>query len=196
MYKFIVKNAVKLYYKIFYKFRVYGLENIPTDTGFIVCANHIHLADPLVIGVSIKENIHFMAKKELFKFKPFAWFFKSVGGFPVDRQNVNEISAIRTSLKLLKNDKSLLLFAEGTRNRTGKPLKAKPGVAMLAIKSKKPVLPVTVDSKYKFFSEIRIVFHKPVYFTEYFNQKLTTEDYQKLTQDIINDIYDKIKILK
>ncbi|BEP29045.1 lysophospholipid acyltransferase family protein [Helicovermis profundi] len=195
MFKFIVKTAIKVFFNIFYRIDIEGYENIPSNIGYIICSNHINLSDPLVIGISIKENIHFMAKKELFKFKPFGLFFRAVGGFPVDRDG-NDISAIKTSFKLLKKGKAILIFAEGTRNKTNKPLLAKPGVAMIAIKSRIPILPITVDSTYKVFSKIKIIIHEPIYYSEFYGKKIENDEYQRLTQDIVNDIYKSITIKK
>lgn len=136
-----------------------------------------------------------MAKKELFKNPILGRFLKFAGGFPVDR-NTNDLGAIKTSLKILKNKEALLIFAEGTRNRTGEPLEAKPGVAMMAIKSKVPIIPVTIDSSYRLFSKVKITLHEQVSLEKYYDEKLSADEYQILTQDIINIVYKDADLYK
>ena len=109
---------------------------------------------------------------------------------------VGIFSLIKTSLKILRSKEALLIFAEGTRNRTGEPLQAKPGVAMMAIKAKVPVIPVTIDSSYKLFSKVNIVLHDPVTFEEFYGQKLSATEYQSLTQGIVDDIYKDANLYK
>lgn len=195
MLKFIVKFLMKSFFQLKYKVSLNGLSNLPKDSGYILCANHINLQDPLVLGIALPFNIRYMAKKELFKNPILGRFLKFAGGFPVDR-NTNDLGAIKTSLKILKNKEALLIFAEGTRNRTGEPLEAKPGVAMMAIKSKVPIIPVTIDSSYRLFSKVKITLHEQVSLEKYYDEKLSADEYQILTQDIINIVYKDADLYK
>ncbi len=195
MVKLMVKFLMKSFFHLKYRVSLSGLSNLPKDTGYILCANHINLQDPLVVGIALPFNIRYMAKKELFKNPILGRFLRFAGGFPVDRDG-NDLGAVKNSLKILKNKEALLIFAEGTRNKTPKPLEAKPGVAMMAIKAKVPIVPVTIDSNYKLFSKVNIVLHDPVVFDEYYGQKLGAKEYQALTQGIIDDIYKKAVIYK
>ncbi len=187
MRKFI-RFMIRSYYRIMYRVSVEGLEYYPLDTGKILCPNHINIHDPIVIGAFLPDFVHFMAKKETFKYKIFNWFLYYAGGFPVDREG-NDISAIKTSLKILKGKKGLMIFAEGTRNKTLVPLDAKPGVAMLAVKAQVPVVPVTVDSTYRLFSPIKITFHPPVSLEALYGNKPSQEQLQLETQNIVNQTY-------
>lgn len=186
---------MKSFFHLKYRISVEGLGNLPKDSGYILCCNHINLQDPLVVGISLPFSIRYMAKKELFNNPLLGGFLKFAGGFPVDRDG-NDLSAIKTSLKVLKNNEALLIFAEGTRNKTPMPLEAKPGVAMIAFKSKVPIVPTTIDSSYKIFSKVHIKFHTPVYLDEYYGEKLATDDYQKITQGIIDKVYEDANMYK
>ncbi|MGB3368096.1 MAG: lysophospholipid acyltransferase family protein [Acidaminobacteraceae bacterium] len=188
MIKVIVKFLMKSFFQLKYRVSLSGLSKLPKDSGYIMCANHINLQDPLVLGIVLPFNIRYMAKKELFENPILARFLTFAGGFPVDRDG-NDLGAIKKSLKILKSKEALLIFAEGTRNRTGEPLMAKPGVAMMAIKAKVPVIPVTIDSSYKLFSKVNIVLHDPVTFEEFYGEKLSATEYQSLTQGIVDGIY-------
>ena len=65
----IVKVISYLLLHLLYKVTVKGTENIPDKGPVIICANHIGLLDPFLIGCHIYRKLSFMAKAELFKNK-------------------------------------------------------------------------------------------------------------------------------
>jgi 1-acyl-sn-glycerol-3-phosphate acyltransferase len=189
------KTGAYLYYKLFFKLEVEGIENIDLSQHYVICANHLNLQDPFVLGGLLPLEARFMAKKELFKFKIVAAFLRKIGVFPVDR-DANDLKAIKTALGILKADQNLGLFPEGTRNKGYTPLPVKAGTAMFAIRTKTPVLAITIDSYYKFRKPLRVVFHKPVEYSEYYDQKLEPEQYETISQEIMNRIYSQLKYYK
>ncbi|HOE57488.1 MAG TPA: lysophospholipid acyltransferase family protein, partial [Bacillota bacterium] len=126
----------------FYNYRVIGRENIPKDGAYIVCSNHVSAIDPIFVGISIPHRMYFMAKVELFKNKLIGALMHGLGVFPIKRGEA-DIKGIKTSLKILNRGKVLALFPEGTRNKTDEAI-AEPGIAMIAIRSKTPVVPVAI----------------------------------------------------
>lgn len=182
----------RLYYNIMYGVKVINIEKLPKEGSFLLCSNHLNAQDPLVIGTNLKMYMSCMAKKELFKNKIAAWFFTVNGAFPVDR-NSNDISAVKRAIKILKSGESMLLFPEGTRNFTSIPLEAKAGVAMIAVKAKVPVVPITINANYKFFNKISLTIGEPLYLDDYYDKRMKSEDYQLIAQNIINKIYEKVE---
>jgi 1-acyl-sn-glycerol-3-phosphate acyltransferase len=176
-----------------YRVEIIGLENYATAQPKILCPNHINYLDPVVIGSYLPEFVRFMAKKEIFSNRLFHWFFTTCGGFPVDRQG-NDIGAVKTTIRILKNSESVLIFAEGTRNPGLTPLPAKPGVAMIAHRAAVPIQPITVDSTYKLFSKIRVIFHPIVWLQ--FTEKPSVHDYESAVAGILTTIYDAITLYK
>ncbi len=170
----------------FYNYVVTGRENIPKDGAYIVCANHVSYLDPIFVGISLPNRMHFMAKAELFKHIFLGALLNWLGAFPIKRGEA-DIKSIKTSLKLLKSGNVLALFPEGTRNRS-EELVAEPGIAMLAIKSKVPVVPVAIISSYRFFRRTRVIIGKPVELTEYYDRKLLNEEYLQISLDIMKKI--------
>lgn len=193
MLRVFIKFIFNLLYKIIYRVEVVGLENWNPQQPKVVCPNHIDYKDPLVFGSFIPDYIRFMAKKELFSNRLFDWFFRSCGGFPVDRTG-NDIGAVKTALRFLKAGESVLIFAEGTRNPGLTPLPPKAGVGMIAHKAGVPIQPVTIDSTYKFFSKLRITIHPLV--TLKFEGKPTGPDYENAVLEILNTIYGHIEFYK
>lgn len=192
----ITRAIFKVFYGVFFDLTITGEENFPVDEGFVICPNHNSQHDPLVLGAGLNRIVYAMAKKELFKYKISNWFFSNINTIPVDRDNM-DISVIKKSLRLLKREKEgLIIFAEGTRNFGDKALEVKPGVAMLATKAKVPIVPVSIDSTYRLFSPINVTVHEPIYLDEYYDQRNSTETYQQITQEIMDDIYDSLSLYK
>lgn len=190
--KEILKRILWSYYHLLYRFKIEGAENLPEDTGYILCANHINLNDPLVVGITTPGYIGFMAKKELFENILLATVLRFAGAFPVDRES-NDIGAVKNAFKILKEKRGLLIFAEGTRNNSRTPLEAKAGVAMIASKAKVPVVPVMIDSSYGLFKTIRIRFFPQVSLEDLYGVKTEHDEYQKRTQIIINQVYEDMQ---
>jgi len=191
----MVKFLLRLYFKIFYKVEEVGIDKIPHNEGIIIAPNHIHFADPLLIGSFYPDKMKAMAKDQLFKNKLLGKFLTYLGAFPVNRDG-NDMKAIRTSLKILKSNQHLLVFPEGTRNKLHGKLhsEGKPGVALLAIKTKTRVLPVTIDSNYKLFGKIKIIYHDPISLDKYYNTKLSTNDYEKIINDLLDYLYESVEL--
>ncbi len=187
LYQF-AKLLLKPYFSLFYRIKVEGMENIPESGAYIVCANHYSAVDPFMIGVMLPHRIAFMAKAELFKNRILRFLLTNVGAFPIKRGEA-DIRSIKTSLKILSEGKVLSLFPEGTRNRSDE-VRAEPGIAMLSIKAKVPVLPVAVISDYRFLHQSVIKIGKPINLTPYYEQRLHNEDYTRVSVDIMKNIWE------
>lgn len=183
----VVKVSVRFLLSLIYKIEIIGKENIPNEGKAIVCSNHFNNLDPVVIGTCLSRKINYMAKEELFSNKLMSNILKRLGVFPVKRGGA-DISAIKSALKILKNENALGIFPEGTRSKTGEMLKAKPGLAMIGIKSKSPVVPIAIIGNYKPFSKIKIIIDNPIEFTEYYNKKMCIDEYQQISQNVLNHI--------
>lgn len=146
------------YFKLAYRWQVYGLENLPSSGPFIICSNHISWFDPPLIACSIpsKLRVHFMAKQELFSNFFFRAILKALGAFPINRDG-GGFAAIRTSLKLLEEGKILGLFPEGTRGQDGFPKKAQLGAAAIASRNHTPILPVAISGPYRWRKPQRVI---------------------------------------
>lgn len=186
-YKFC-RGICKFLYKIFFRFQVEGIEKVPEQGKLIVCANHINLLDPITLAIAIPRPIHFMAKKELFDNKLLKALLEKLGAFPVDREGA-DLSAIRNSMNILKKDEILGIFPEGTRVKEFNIENAKPGIGLIAVKAQAPILPIYIESEYKPFRKVIVKIGEPLKVDRFYKQKLKTEDYKKLSEEIMYSIY-------
>ena len=127
-------------------YEVQGLEHLSHGNQYIFMSNHESALD-ILLGVScIPYNIIFLAKKELFMIPVFGWAMQAAGMIKIDRQNQTKAkqSVNRAVAKLTCSKFSTLLYPEGTRSGTGEMLPFKKGGFILAIRSKLPIVPITI----------------------------------------------------
>ena len=103
------------------------------------------------------------------------------------KRDEKEITAIKTTLKTLKSNKSIALFPEGTRNGLEKGENLKDGTAFFAIKSGVRVLPIGISGEVKPFHKITIRYGKPMDFSQYKDVK-DKNALEKVTNEIMDEI--------
>ena len=138
--KWIVRGAIYIWFKIFYRAEIKGLENVPKEGALIFCGHHRSYLDPPLMVVTAKRDMKFLAKEELYQNKFLAFLGWAFEAIPVKRDE-KDVSAIKKSLKDLKEGKCIALFPEGTRNGLEKGEKVKDGVAFFAVRSGAKVVP-------------------------------------------------------
>jgi 1-acyl-sn-glycerol-3-phosphate acyltransferase len=129
--------------KLLFGFRVRGRHAVPRTGPVIIASNHISYCDPPVVGSGVPREVYFLAKEELFRNPAFGWLISKYNAIPLKR-SIGDIGAVRKALSLLKQGKAVLMFPEGTRSLTGKLLKPKAGVGMIASLAAVPVVPAYV----------------------------------------------------
>ncbi|NTW71295.1 MAG: 1-acyl-sn-glycerol-3-phosphate acyltransferase [Eubacteriaceae bacterium] len=184
----IVRLLANLIFFLLYRIDVKGKENIPEGVALIISSNHIHWLDPVIIAAKCtRRKVSFMAKHELFENKPLAWLLDHLTAFPVKRGEA-DVTAIKSALRILKNNQVLGIFPEGTRLKEGEEKKPEPGIAMLAIKSKCGVIPVGIKGNYKFRSTIHLNIGVPVNLEKYYGVKNDKDKLLEASQEIMDRI--------
>ena len=187
-YNFMLK-LFSIFSKTFFKFEVIGTENIPSEGNLIIAANHKSNLDPIFVASAVnkKRKMTAIAKEELFKNKILAKILNKVEIIPINRQNPG-LGTIKRILKYIKNDYALVMFPEGTRSKTDDFNNAKAGLSLFATKAKAEIVPCTIYSSYKLFKPAKIYFGKPISLEEYYKQKLTSEDQERISGEVMDII--------
>ncbi len=168
--------------KILWPTKVVGKENFDDMRGGIVVCNHYAIPDTLIPVASLyKKELHVLAKAEAFESKMGNWFLKKIGAIPVKR-GTPDINAVKQVLTVLKEDKKLVMYPEGTRNRDGTKelLQFKQGAARFAIKAKKPILPMVYYRMHKVFRKNWLYIGSPICLEEFYGST-RSEDFEKAT---------------
>ena len=185
------RNFYRLVHAVFkpvfgacYLKKAVGLENLPEDGAFVMCANHLSALDPICISARLpgKIDLAFLAKKELFKNKFLKILIDALGAISVDRGSA-DIAAIRASMQALKDGKCLLIFPQGTRSKDNTPTPMLSGASMIALRGGVPVIPCYIDGPYKLFRPIEIRFGKPIDFSD-FGRKCDAATLEEATRRI------------
>lgn len=189
--KVIVKGAIFAWCKIYYKAEILGTENIPKEGALIFCGNHRNYLDPPLIVSTGKRDMRFLAKQELYKNKFLAFLGWAFDGIPVKRDE-KDVTAIKESLKSLKEGKCLALFPEGTRNGLEKGEKVKDGAAFFALRSGAKVIPCGIKGGDKQNRKVTITYGKPLDFSDYKGSK-EKDVLDKVTDEIMKNILELAK---
>lgn len=137
-------------FRIWYNPKIINKEYLNVDGPIIIAGNHLHVYDQCLTIISTKRIIHYMAKKEYFDDKKVAWFFKSVGCIPVNRQ-IKDTDAKNAALDVLNSGGAIGIFPEGTRNKTEEfLLPFKFGTVSMAKKTGATIIPFGLTGEYKF----------------------------------------------
>jgi 1-acyl-sn-glycerol-3-phosphate acyltransferase len=128
--------------------QVKGSENIPMQGPLLVVSNHLSLADPPLLGISLKRKMAFVAKNQLFRFWLLSWALRNLGAFPVHRGQQDR-QALRQTYQVLADSRALIIFPEGMRSRNGHLRPAFFGAAQIASRSGAPILPVGISGTEK-----------------------------------------------
>ncbi|HEY1973752.1 MAG TPA: lysophospholipid acyltransferase family protein [Pseudonocardia sp.] len=160
-----------------------GVDNIPDSGGALLASNHLAVADSFFLPLMVRRRIYFMAKREYFT-QPglIGWakkqFFTAIGQVPVDRVSGSAArAALDTCNRLLREQRLVGIYPEGTRSPDGRLFKGKTGVARMALESEVPVIPVAmvgtdkvnpIGSRMWRPRKVRIKIGEPLDFSRYY----------------------------
>jgi len=172
----ILRPIITILFKLLFRPRIIGKENIKNNGRIILAGNHTNNLDCALLISSTKRNIHFLAKVELFKgIKKI--LFANMGLIPVNRK-VKDHNSLEMAYNYLNNDKVIGIFPEGTFGK-GKVLPFKIGAVKMAYETNCEIVPFAITGTYKLFSkDLRIIFGKPI--------KLKSNDLEKENEKLRN----------
>ena len=160
----------------------HGVDNIPSENGFIFYPNHQGLYDVLAIMEVCPVPFSVVAKKEVANVPFLKQVFACMKAFMIDRDDIKQsMQVIINVTKEVKAGRNYLIFAEGTRSKQGnKPQEFKGGSFKAAMKAKCPIVPVALIDSFKAFDtnsieklKVQIHFLEPIPYEEYKDMKST-----------------------
>lgn len=139
----VCKYFYMIRFKLVYRLKVEGLENVPKDNEYIVCPNHLSTLDPPLMCGVLPRRIAFMAKQELFDIRFLRWWIDWLGAIAVNRESLGP-STIKTVMNIKKSEWVFGIFPQGTRGVPGTISGVTKGFAGLAKITKCAILPVGI----------------------------------------------------
>jgi len=180
--------------------KIKGMQNIPTNTGFIFAANHSSYLDHFFLGhvviFKMNKKFHFLAKKEHFENSIERAWHNYSGAIPLDRSSDGS-KVFEVAIKYLNKGNIIGMYPEGTRTLDGKMTRAKTGIARLALQAKVPVVPSGITNTFEILKkgkripafkrgELRI--GKPITFKKYYDKPITKKLLREITNIIMKEI--------
>jgi len=191
----IAKIKFLIIFKLFFRLKVTGQQNIPLDGPFIIVANHSSLLDPVILGVSVRPKVIFVAAAYLFKIGWLGYLLRKANSIPVQREN--DISSLKRALKILQQGGVLGIFPEGGVDRQKDDLPIKAGAAFLATKVGVPIVPIKIKGADKALPrgakfirslhKIEVEIKKPIYCSRQTNKD--KEIIKRVVESYIKEIY-------
>ncbi len=190
--RFISLVACRLYFRM----TIEGKENIPATGPFVLAPIHRSNLDTLVASTVSTRFMRFMAKSNMFKTKPGAWFIGSLGGFPVHRGSADR-EALTLCTDILKNGDPVVLFPEGTRQSGPLIGEIYDGAAYVAAKIGVPIVPVGIGGSERAMKKgspfvrpvkIHVVIGKPIMPGEKVNGRVPRHAVKDLTATLHHEL--------
>ena len=164
--------AVMVAFRVIFSYRTYDKEILrrykTNGRKFVICANHLSMLDPIFIVMAYGwgRKLTIMGKAELFRNPVFAWIFRQVGVFPVERGKA-DTSALDKAIADINDGRGMLIFPEGTRGTGDEMLKLKTGAFMIAASTGADIIPVRLiyppsTRKLKFFAPVVVKVGQPL----------------------------------
>lgn len=142
-----VKTLLK---KLKLNVNVINKEKLPIDGKYLLISNHRSIIDPLIIETALKDTKirgFWIAKKELYNSFFFGMFTRNAGSILLDREAKNMAPFFKDIKEVVKDENSIYIFPEGTRNKQNTPLSSfKEGARIIALKNRLPILPVYIKT--------------------------------------------------
>ncbi len=190
-YKGVYKCLAGLIRKL-YRVEIIGAENEPKNGPFIVAANHLSNHDVVILAASMKHQLRYLAKAELFKIPVLAQLIRALGAFPVKR-GAGDVGAIKRTVELLGEGQVIGFFPQGHRYPGVHPssTRVQTGIGLVTAKAKVTVLPVAISTKkyrMRLLRKTTITIGPPIEFEEFLPLEGNKSDYERISNRIFGDI--------
>ena len=199
IYLFLVKVVLPLISGIFVK-EINNPRNFDGKT-FIIASNHASFLDPMILTsvffLKFNKKVYFIAKEDVFENLIIRLVQEAWGTIQLHKKDKGK-SALKAAESYLRKGKIIGIFPEGERSYDGNLIRAKTGVARLAISARVPVLPVAIKGTYKLMArgtiipklkrEATINIGNFMHFGKYHNKKVTKSQYRIIANKIAKNI--------
>lgn len=182
-----------------------GASNLPKDTGFIVCPNHVTEIDPVVVGHFLYNNgvmPHFLTKASLFKVPVFGAALRASKQVPVERGGSAAQGSLGVAREVLDDGGGIIIYPEGslTRDPDYWPMKGRTGAARLALQTGAPVVPIAHWGAQELFpryakriypfprKRVRVVAGEPVDLSAFADRPLDKATLEQATDVILDAV--------
>lgn len=179
----LCQGVLYILIKILFRIKYINSRNVPKKGATLLVSNHQSFLDPPAIGCGYFRMTNFLARKTLFKFKPFAKLIDSVDAIPLETNGLG-FQGIKETLRRLNNNEAVLIFPEGSRTFDGELSHFTSGYAALALKTRATIVPIAIVGAFEAFPRTKK-------FPSFFKPPVKVEYGQPIAPDAIEDMNDE-----
>src|SRR5262245_2785270 len=192
-------SLLHVIFGVYFRWRVYNPERVPSSGPLILASNHASFLDPPLVGTAVDREINYLARESLFRFPLIGWLLREWNSVPVDREG-GGAKGLKRILERLLAGGAIILFPEGTRTPDGRLQPARSGIGLTVIKSTAPVVPVRVFGTHEAYGrdvqfprpcKVAVKYGKPIDFStlrseaEHCSRERLKQIYQEVADQIM-----------
>ena len=183
--------------RVLWRARISGSLAIPPRQGAVIICNHRCPLDPSFIAVTVLRVVHWMVAKEYCEDPALRWLLRTCGAIPVSRAG-SDTAATKMAIRLAQNGELVGMFPEGRINTTDETLlPGRPGVAMIALKARVPVVPCYIHGApydgttlgcLLMPASVKLIIGRPIDLTPYYDRDGEREVLEELTRLFMREV--------
>lgn len=203
----ILRKLLRGVFGAWFRFRVVGMENVPSKGAFILAAGgHRSILDTPAVSLATPSRVlRYMGADTYFNKAGLGTFLRAMGGFPVQRAATDR-AAMRLAELVLQRGEPLVIFPEGTRQTGPVVTELKQGAAFLACRQQVPILPIGIGGAERALPKgarvprprrMAVVIGEPLYPPDRVDDRVKRSSIVALSDDLRNELqrlYDKAQI--
>ena len=178
-----------------YRYRAIDVSNVPERGPVLLAPNHFSYLDHFFVAVLLRREVQFMAKSQLFRPPVLDFILNHGGTFPVRRGHRDE-EAFVTAHSIFDRGGTVLMYAEGGRQRTKNLGRPKPGLGRLALESGVPVVPIAIhgseharEAKHGVLPKVTVQFGSPVTFER------VEHPSRERSQEVAEQVFERVRTM-
>ena len=159
-----------------------GEESKKVKGGVLIASNHVTYVDPIILHCAfLKRRLFSVATKDVCKTKLRKFFFSMANCIIIDKQNF-ALASLREICDVLKQEKAVVIFPESSVSKEENINSYKSGFVLMSLLSKKPILPVCIIKRKRWFERMKIVIGEPINVSDICGNTQTVEELEKVSE--------------
>lgn len=134
-------------FKLAFRLKTHGRENVPREGPAILAANHASFLDPILVGIGAKRPVRFLVAHDFYRDPRLHTALRWLGAIPVGG-DAGLIRSFRHIGEVMHRGGLLGIFPEGGITRDGAMRPFRPGASVLALRTGVPLVPVHLNGTF------------------------------------------------